>query len=151
MRYKFSEEEIKNFKQICENSKTMSEAAEKLNLHFNTFKRYAIKFGCFKPNQGGKGLKKPHNESKIKTLEILNGKYPNYQTYKLKIRLIREGFIEDKCSICGWNGTLEGNEFSNCELHHIDGNRWNHRFENLQLLCPNCHSMTKSYRARNKS
>ena len=41
---------------ICNESQTMSEAAMKLNMHFNTFKRYAIRLGCYKPNQGGKGV-----------------------------------------------------------------------------------------------
>ena len=35
------------------------------------------------------------------------------------------------------------------ELHHIDGNRNNHKFENLQLLCLNCHAQTDTFRAKN--
>jgi 5-methylcytosine-specific restriction endonuclease McrA len=35
------------------------------------------------------------------------------------------------------------------ELDHIDGDRKNNTRENLQLLCPNCHSMTKTWRGRN--
>lgn len=35
------------------------------------------------------------------------------------------------------------------ELHHADGNSDNNSAENLQLLCPNCHSMTTTYRAGN--
>jgi predicted HNH restriction endonuclease len=36
------------------------------------------------------------------------------------------------------------------ELHHVNGERTDHRLENLQLLCPNCHALTDTYRARNK-
>jgi 5-methylcytosine-specific restriction endonuclease McrA len=32
------------------------------------------------------------------------------------------------------------------ELHHIDGNRANNNLSNLQLLCPNCHSYTDSWK-----
>ena len=32
------------------------------------------------------------------------------------------------------------------ELHHIDGDRTNNILENLQLLCPNCHSNTENWR-----
>lgn len=46
------------FINVCENSLSMSEAAAKLNLHYNTFKRYAQLYGCWKPNQSGKGMKK---------------------------------------------------------------------------------------------
>jgi 5-methylcytosine-specific restriction endonuclease McrA len=37
----------------------------------------------------------------------------------------------------------------NMELDHIDGNRTNHKLENLRMLCPNCHSQTDTYRAKN--
>lgn len=32
------------------------------------------------------------------------------------------------------------------EIHHIDGDRTNNAYENLQLLCPNCHATTESWR-----
>lgn len=77
----------------------MSEACSKLGLSFTTFKRYAQKFDCYKPNQGLKGISKGKS-LKIKTIDILAGKYPQYQTFKLKKRLIEEGYIKDECCIC---------------------------------------------------
>lgn len=138
------------FIKVCQESETMAIAARKLNMHFNTFKRYAIKFGCYITNQAHKGLKTGPREDRIATEDILAGKYPDYQTYKLKQRLIREGYLEDKCQRCGWDGKVEGAEFTPCELHHKDGNSHNHLLENLTLICPNCHSLTVNYRARNK-
>ena len=85
----------------CQNSLTMAEAARKLGMHFNTFKRYAVKLGCYATNPSGKGLSKPRTP-KISTEDILAGNYPDYETYKLKRRLIREGYLEDKCQRCGW-------------------------------------------------
>ena len=38
------------FISICNDSVTMTEAARKLNMHFGTFKRYAIKFNCYNTN-----------------------------------------------------------------------------------------------------
>lgn len=139
-----------NFIKICNESGSMAEASVKLGLHFNTFKRYAIMFDCYNPNPSGKGLKKK-KISKIETYDILRGKYPEYQTYKLKLRLLREGYFEDKCSLCGWSKKLPGQEFSPCELHHKDGNPHNHLLSNLELLCPNCHSVTEDYRSRNRA
>ena len=143
MHYNFDEN---NFIKICNESQTMAEASRKLNLHYNTFIRYAKKFNCYKPNQSGKGIKKK-SIKKIKTIDILNGKYPDYQTKKLKDRLFNENIKERKCECCGlkmWN-----NLPIPLELHHIDGNRYNHKLENLQILCPNCHSQTETFRGKN--
>lgn len=88
---------------------------------------------------------------RIKTQDILDGKYPDYNTYKLKRRLIQEGYKEDKCELCGWAQKRNPNdEFTPCELHHKDGNSHNHSLDNLIILCPNCHSLTNNYRAKNK-
>jgi hypothetical protein len=37
------------------------------------------------------------------------------------------------------------------ELHHVDGNSGNNKEENLQLLCPNCHALTPTFRAKNRN
>lgn len=62
---------------------------------------------------------------------------------KLKIKLIEAGLKENKCEICG---TVEwlGKPLI-CQLHHIDGDETNNELENLQMLCPNCHSQTENY------
>lgn len=134
------------FIQVCNEAKSMSDAAIKLGLHFTTFKRYALLFNCYKPNQAGKGIyKKPHN--KVPLSEILKGNYPQYQTYKLKARLLNNHIKEYKCECCGL--TMWNNKPIPLELHHIDGNRSNHILSNLMILCPNCHAQTDSYKAKN--
>lgn len=55
-----------------------------------------------------------------------------------------------KCSICGWG---EVNPYTNTiplEIDHIDGDASNNREENLRVICPNCHSLTPSYRGANR-
>ena len=84
----------------------------------------------------------------IKIGEVLV-KDSTYQSYKLKNRLLREGLKERKCECCGlaeWQGMPIP-----LELHHINGDNKDHRMENLQMLCPNCHALTETYRGRNKS
>jgi hypothetical protein len=49
-----------------------------------------------------------------------------------------------KCENCKNEKWL--NEPITLELHHIDGDKTNNKRENLQLLCPNCHSFTKNWR-----
>lgn len=136
-----------NFIKVCNESKTMAEASRKLNMHFGTFARYAKKFECWNPNQSGKGIKKSSPKNKIKTQDIIEGKYPDFQTFKLKNRLLQEGYKEHKCECCGL--TIWNNLPIPLELHHKDGNRCNHLLSNLQLLCPNCHAQTETYRAKN--
>ena len=124
----------------------MREASIKLDIHFNTFKRIALKLGCYSTNIGGRGGTKPKRNS-TPLGEILEGKHPTYQTYKLKLRLISEGIKINACEVCGiseWNGIS-----LNCELDHVDGNSSNHKLENLKILCPNCHSQTPTFRSRN--
>lgn len=48
------------------------------------------------------------------------------------------------CSISQWNG-----KSIVLEIDHIDGNSENNRPENLRFICPNCHSQTDTYKARN--
>lgn len=58
--------------------------------------------------------------------------------------------FNNQCSICGWSKI---NPYTNklpLKVEHIDGDATNNKEENLTLLCPNCHSLTKTYRGANK-
>jgi len=63
-------------------------------------------------------------------------------------RYLREKY-KNKCSACGW---AEVNIHTNkvpLEVEHIDGDYKNNKEDNLTLLCPNCHSLTATYKALN--
>ena len=51
-----------------------------------------------------------------------------------------------KCESCGLETWL--NMPITLEVHHLNGIRNDNRLENLQLLCPNCHSYTDNWRGR---
>ena len=55
-----------------------------------------------------------------------------------------------KCEKCGWSqiNPVTGN--TPLEIHHIDGDYTNNTEENLEVLCPNCHSLTPNYKSMNK-
>ena len=55
-----------------------------------------------------------------------------------------------KCQNCGWSETNFYTNTIPLEIHHIDGNYQNNSEDNLQLLCPNCHSLTETYKSHNK-
>lgn len=56
----------------------------------------------------------------------------------------------NKCSICGWGEVNPYTKTIPLEVEHIDGNSYNSSPDNVTLLCPNCHSLTKSYRGANR-
>ena len=55
---------------------------------------------------------------------------------------------EGKCAKCGINSWHD--EPLKLELDHINGDSANNSEKNLRCLCPNCHSQTPTYRAKNK-
>lgn len=73
--------------------------------------------------------------------------------YSLSHRIRRYLFekYKCKCQLCGWG---EINKFTNkipLQIHHIDGDCMNNIESNLQLLCPNCHSLTENFGRLNKN
>jgi len=55
-----------------------------------------------------------------------------------------------KCELCGWGERNPYTDTIPLEIHHKDGNYLNNKEENLQVLCPNCHSLTETHKSHNK-
>jgi hypothetical protein len=72
----------------------------------------------------------------------------NYHRRLIRKKMVSEGRCDDACSECGlreWRGKR-----LTLEVDHKDGNPRNNVPENLRLLCPNCHSITETWRGRNR-
>jgi hypothetical protein len=66
----------------------------------------------------------------------------------LKSRLLKAGMKTNHCEVCGLNSWM-GAPLS-LALHHVNGEKHDNRLENLQPLCPNCHSQTDNFGGRNR-
>jgi len=80
--------------------------------------------------------------------EEVNGLRGKYQI-SMYIRTYMMKKYNNKCTKCGWG---QINPYTNnipLEIEHIDGNYLNNTEENLILLCPNCHSLTSTYKGAN--
>ena len=113
------------------NPKTINPLLERLGIQYDG-------------NQSGKGYEK--NREKMTLKEYLE-QSKDIQSNKVRIKLLDEGLKEHKCECCGLTTWL--NQPIPLELHHKDGNRYNNVLENFELLCPNCHAFTDSYRGKN--
>lgn len=123
-------------------SKTEAEVARKLGVSFMTYRKYAKMYGVYGrvANGPGKGVSKPiknEDSGKYPLNKILEGKFPNYSTNRLKVRLIRAKRIEQKCAKCGFCEPRLSDSAIPLLLNYIDGNSKNKKFENLELLCYN--------------
>lgn len=79
--------------------------------------------------------------------ELLVGGTPRGRFY-LKARLLAEGVKEGRCEQCGLERWRD--QPLALALHHVNGRPDDNRLENLQLLCPNCHSQTDNFAGRNR-
>lgn len=106
-------------------------------------KLYSISITHFNPR--GYMLKKKDFNRKWLNNEIFILNSPA-STSTIKNRIIKENIFPYKCS-CGlsneWN-----NKIIVLQLEHKNGNNRDHRLENLEFLCPNCHSQTLTYAGR---
>lgn len=82
--------------------------------------------------------------SNLNIFKKYNTPQKGYKFYKdlIKIR-------GHKCECCG-NTEWLGKPI-NLQVHHIDGDKTNNTLDNLQLLCPNCHSYTDNFGIANKN
>jgi len=109
------------------------------------FKKLAIDTSHLKGSAWNKGMKVTCNPGRSLEEILKQGVY--YKSYKLKLRLFRAGLKFQRCEDCGWaERTKDG--YLPLEIHHVNGDPTDNRLENLQILCPNCHSLKPNYRAR---
>lgn len=91
-------------------------------------------------------------KSECKIDEWISGTWPGGSVRSLSktVRNYLLKKVDYKCERCGFNTPHPDDGKSILEIDHINGDGEDHRPENLVVLCPNCHALTSTYRARNK-
>jgi hypothetical protein len=74
---------------------------------------------------------------------ILNGEILSTETTK-KYLIEKHGHKCWQCEATEWQG-----KFLHLEMDHIDGDNKNNELSNVRILCPNCHSITPTWRYKN--
>lgn len=93
----------------------------------------------------------PNARSSTKIKRWLNEEWPGGTIYGLS-DTVRNYLIHmsgKACQKCGFDKVHPQDNRPILEINHIDGNGINHSPENLEVLCPNCHALTDTYRGRN--
>lgn len=131
--------------QWIEENQSKAYMSEQLNCKQDTLNRYLKLMNIeYAGNQSGKGQSK--NRPKLTLAEYLE-QSGDIQTNKIRKKILEEGIKAHKCESCGLETWL-GNPIP-LEVHHKDGNRNHNELSNYELLCPNCHALTDSYRGKN--
>lgn len=145
---------IEELKQAVSESKSIANVCRLLNIEAyggnyrtinNLIKQYEIDKSHFTGMGWNVGLQFiPNPKKNIEDVMVENSRY---NTGSLKRRLFSEGLKEKICECCKNTHWLD--EPIKLELHHKNGDNTDNRFENLEILCPNCHSYTDNYRGKN--
>lgn len=93
-------------------------------------------------------------QSKKKIEDWLAGRLPGWTGKTMQLSKFVRKYLHvtrgTACEICKWDRRHPVDGAVLTEVDHIDGDASNCKPENLRILCPNCHSMTPTFRARNK-
>lgn len=145
-------------KTAIEASNSIREALNYLGLraaggNYKAFKKACEKHGLIPPTPSSEFWSKVNSNRTIEPkysndeVFVANSTYLNRTSIKKRLRLL---VPEWKCFSCGlgevWNG-----QTLTLQLDHINGIYNDNRLENLQLLCPNCHSQTPTFAGRSSA
>ena len=146
---KYNDEEIRNF---LSESYSLWEFCKKIGYKNKSSRTYQV----IKQNLSDRNIclkEYPHLYKKLgitskKSNEDIFHKNSVYDRKDLKRKIIKEGILEYKCSMCGISEWM--NKPLSLQLDHINGINNDNRLENLRFLCPNCHTQTPTWGSKKR-
>jgi len=124
------------------------------NTHYSLMlsaKRLSVDVSHMKGQGWNHGLKMVNHtrnwgrRAPLSSILVKDSTYKNLNS--LKRRLISEGIKEHRCEEC--RRTMWENHPIPIELDHVNGDKKDNRIENLRFICPNCHTLTPTYKGKN--
>lgn len=112
----------------------------------HSYRECKAKFG-FNPNTWHKAIVRGEIKTRPLGMPLEELLRRGVSRYNVKMRLLKAGLLRNECQQCGlaeWRGMP-----LSMHIDHINGEKADHRLENLRMLCPNCHSQTETYGGKN--
>ena len=141
---------LKNYCSLaCRNSRVRTDEI-KSKISNSAKKSDKVKIANSNPERIKKAVEKykktvvKRNEKKI--IKIMETQFEELTWSDKRLKIYHEQNC--KCNNCG-NDKWQGEDIP-LELEHKDGDHFNNNRNNLELLCPNCHALTDTWRGRNK-
>lgn len=133
----------------CSHANSVSSALNLLHLRPAGGNFKAIKLACerFKIDLPIFHNDNTHRHPRIPDEQIFRERSKYTNRAQMKKRLLEHG-AKGLCALCGNDGVWCGKTLT-LQLDHINGVSDDNRVENLRLLCPNCHSQTKTFCGKN--
>ncbi len=146
---------INQLQEAVKTSRSRRQVLKKLGLieaggNYNQIRKYLEEHGIDTAHFTGPGWRKGVTGiwKPIRKLADILVENSIFQSHQLRKRLIKENLKAAACEECGWAKFSEDGRLP-LELDHINGNNRDNRFENLRILCPNCHSLKPTHRGSN--
>lgn len=150
---------VEELQELISNSRTVTEILDKLGVkrtngrghsgrNFNALRKFCEQHNIDTSHFDSQvGIHNSTDKAKANIGEyFVNGIYR--PTTNMRKIILREKLLPYVCSVCGNSGKWQGENLI-LQLHHIDGDNTNNKLSNLTFLCPNCHSQTQNFAARN--
>lgn len=141
--------------QAMKATRSIKAASRFLGVDYRTAKKY---FKLYKDESGktlfevhknrdGWGIKKVRYDKEMgekllpSSLDIIEGRAnpASYESYRIKDKLIKEGFLHEKCNKCKFEERRPLDNKIPLILRFKDGNKLNYNLLNIELLCYNCY------------